>query len=1227
MNNVVQWNCRGLRANYTELQLLMTKFDPLAFCLQELLITDSYNFTNTHYSLYHKIPAPTNDKPTGGVGIMIRKILPHSSIALSTPLQAIACRVSTPQPLTICSVYLPPTSSWNHSDLLSLIAQLPRPILLLGDFNAHSTIWGCTSTDRKGLELEDFLLQSNLCLMNQKCPTYIHPATGSRSSIDLTFCDSNLLLDYSWRVHDDLCGSDHFPIILEKNSDTASQDNQRWKLKEADWPSFSTECSCRLSYDEVCNAEDQIEAFATVLLEIAETTIPKTSTKPRSIRNPWYNETCKSAVAARKVALKNFNSHPNIGNLDNFKLFRAKARRTIKNSKRDSWRSYVSKLTSKTPMKKIWNMVRRISGKNTRAPVSHLKLNGSTIEEPQAIANTLASTISHNSSSDHYSEYFQRIKTKEEKRNLNFQSTNKEAYNQPFSESELQTALHKANDTAVGPDNIHYQMLKHLPAIAIQTLLKIFNNIWITGKFPSSWSEATVIPIPKPGKDTTSPDNYRPIALTSCVCKTFERMINDRLIWYLEHNNLLSEYQSGFRKQRSTTDQLVRLESFIREAFVCREHVVSVFFDLEKAYDTTWKYGIMRDLSNAGLKGRMPVFISNFLANRNFRVRMGSYLSDAFEQEMGVPQGSILSVTLFILKINNIVRCIPKNIRCSLYVDDFVICYRSRSTNSVERQLQSCLYNIQSWADENGFKFSTTKTVCMHFCHQRKPHAEPDLKLYGNTIPVVKETKFLGLILDSKLTFIPHIKYLKDKCIKAMNLLRVVAHTDWGADSATLLKLYRTHIRSKLDYGCIIYGSARGSYLRPLDSIQNAALRTCLGAFRTSPIASVHVEANEFPIALRRDKLALQYILKLASNPNNPAYDCVFRSKFKRQFLKKPKAIPTLGFRMQQHLSDTGINLENIEKFSLSATPPWTMKKPLFNYSLRSMGNKNDIPPHLFQSKFSEQLTKFVGYVRIYTDGSKDGAAVAAAAVTANKVLKKRLPDHASIFSAEAQAILLSLDIADQSGSDKILILSDSLSCLQSIDNRNLQNPLILQISNRIHDLLKSGTELCFMWVPSHVGLSGNSAADASAKDALSLPSTRGAVPYSDFKPLVHSHILSRWQQSWNTKTNNKLHEIQPVIKPPVFYGLPRRDERIIHRLRIGHTYLTHSYLLKREQPPKCTHCQSLLSVEHILLHCTQYASIRRKHFDVGSLQELFDKVSLCSIIDFVKEAGVYYKL
>ena len=136
-------------------------------------------------------------------------------------------------------------------------------------------------------------------------------------------------------------------------------------------------------------------------------------------------------------------------------------------------------------------------------------------------------------------------------------------------------------------------------------------------------------------------------ALTSCVCKVMERMINNRLVCYLERNKIITPTQSGFRKGHSTTDQLVRLETFSREGFIQKQHVTAIFFDLEKAYDTTWKYGIMKDLHDASLRGWLPLFIAGFLSHRKFQVRVYGTYSKLCEQEMGVPQGSILSITPF----------------------------------------------------------------------------------------------------------------------------------------------------------------------------------------------------------------------------------------------------------------------------------------------------------------------------------------------------------------------------------------------------------------------------------------------------------------------------------------------------------------------------------------------------------------------------------------------------
>ena len=168
-------------------------------------------------------------------------------------------------------------------------------------------------------------------------------------------------------------------------------------------------------------------------------------------------------------------------------------------------------------------MVKKISGKQFNCTSTHLtKGDGSKATDRKDIANTLAENFEKNSSSEHYTEKFQRFKVKKERVAHNFRSDNMEVYNELFTMKELKTSLSKAHNTAVGPDDIHYQLLKHLSDESLEVLLRIMNDIWTSGDFPETWHQAIVVPIPKPGKDPTNPTNYRPIALTSCICKTME---------------------------------------------------------------------------------------------------------------------------------------------------------------------------------------------------------------------------------------------------------------------------------------------------------------------------------------------------------------------------------------------------------------------------------------------------------------------------------------------------------------------------------------------------------------------------------------------------------------------------------------------------------------------------------------------------------------------------------
>ena len=388
-----------------------------------------------------------------------------------------------------------------------------------------------------------------------------------------------------------------------------SYDPLHWVFSRADWEQFHDLCLKGITED-ILEEADPLHSFVEIITKAANDSIPRATMIPKK-SNPWFDEECREALKARRVLDKRVQQSRELRGetLSAFRRSQAKARRLFNQKKRQSWTDYVSKLSTDTPIKHVWNRVRKIAGKNVCAPKQYLNgKNGTAITNPKDIANEHAATFTGNSSSAHYSTAFQE---KEEMMKIDFTSHNTEVYNKPFRLRDLRRSITKAKPRAPGPDGIHNNLLKHLPEDTLNILKEILNKIWTSVDFPQQWRAATVIPTLKPNKDHDDQLSYRPIALTSCLCKVLERMINTRFIWYLEKYKILDRSQCGFRKYRSTTDHLVSLERYLRYAFAQRQQAVGLFFDLEKAYETTWQYGILRDLHRIGLRGRLPVLCQN----------------------------------------------------------------------------------------------------------------------------------------------------------------------------------------------------------------------------------------------------------------------------------------------------------------------------------------------------------------------------------------------------------------------------------------------------------------------------------------------------------------------------------------------------------------------------------------------------------------------------------------
>ena len=412
-----------------------------------------------------------------------------------------------------------------------------------------------------------------------------------------------------------------------------------------------------------------------------------------------------------------------------------------------------------------------------------------------------------------------------------------------------------------------------------------------------------------------------------------------------------------------------------------------------------------------------------------------------------------------------------------------------------------------------------------------------------------------------------------------------------------------------------------------LDPIHNQGLRLTLGAFRTSPVASLYVEADEPSLYSRREKLSLQYAIRLAANPSNPAHEVTFPPNYVNLYEQKPKAIKSFGIRISPLLESANIKPQNIEKHFTPNIPAWCMKPPEILFDLHS-GEKSESKPHISKDDFRKMQSRYKNYQQIYTDGSKEDSKVGCAVISDNHSNMQRIPDDSSIFTAEAKAIDLALYfISTCDANNKFIIFSDSLSVLKAMNHTSSKNPQIQKLLEKCHELL-AYKEIALCWIPSHIGIQGNEMVDKQAKASLSLEPTSFKIPFSNFKPSINKYILEEWQTSWNNSIGNKLLDIKPTIGEyqSVVRNI-RREEAVLARLRLGHTRVTHSYLLQGEEHPQCVGCDAPFTVRHFLLECGDFAQVRNNCFHVDNMKELFQDIQIDSIMTFLRQINLFNKI
>ena len=1230
--SIVQWNAQGLRNKKSELLELIHDNCASIVAIQETRLSNDFNLKNPNYNLISK-DGHFNHGQHGGVSLYIHSDVPYREIPLSTPIQAVAAEIRLQFNFSICNIYSSRSHPISKSLLTNILQQLTSPCLIVGDFNAYSSVWHCSGTDTRGRAVEGFLQDNNLVLLNDNSPTRI--GYNSETTIDLSICSPSISLALDWEVLSSPRGSDHCPIIIKLPDTENPSLAPSWSIKRANWEIFSA-CPSWNNLPPTDGDKDLLlDDFYSRLMNACDEGIPK-YTPCKFYPKPWWTPELRVSKQKREHHYQKYRRSRNVEDLYNWKRARAQHKNNVRKAKELSFREKCTTLKYGEPPEKFYRTMKSFKGIKPKS-IHILKENSQTYSSHQQIADKLAQTMAKISSTSNYHDNFLPRKRVVED-NLPDFGNSSQYYNRPISPDEFNFAISNSTDSAPGYDQIYYSMIKNLPPPAKSHLLAIFNKFFLDSFFPEKWEHSIIFPIPKPGKNHYLSDNYRPIALTSCLCKLLEKILNERLHEFLDINKVLTNIQCGGRRGRSTLDHLVRLEAAIRKAFLHREHFISIFFDLERAYDMTWRGGILQDLYDAGLRGLLPKFIAAFLRKRTFCVQVGSTRSTSMIQENGVPQGSVLSVTLFAIKINSIMRNLPENNRltASLFVDDLQVGCRDSDPLIIKRQLQTVLNKLNAWSHNNGFKFSSSKTCVVHFVDSPNPPPSPDLYLGSDCLPYKNHTKFLGLVWDRRLTWRPFINQLRGNCTKLLNLLKTVTSLKWGADQFCCLKIYKTYIRSKIDYGAPVYGSACRTLLSSLEPICREALRLASGAFKSTPVESLHALCGEVTLEERREFLSMRYYCKIKSFLSNPAFTAATRTSDSLLFSNRNIAKP-LSLRVPEYLHKYGLPRFFIQpEFSYPSSnirnPTTSLMRIDFNRDLLEHP-KSTTSHEFYRQAFGLMIEEnYKDYLLIFTDGSRSAAGVGSAYYSSSSSASASLPRYASIFSAELHALYMAVSAVQSSFVRKCLVLSDSCSVLLSLANPRSRHPIVRKLIHLVDTIRRSRREIKFCWIPSHVGILGNERADQAAVRASKRAPELIPIYYGDCYRTIHAAYTKFTSAKW-TQSRTKLHEVFDVLENIIYdSSLTRREQVVLNRLRLGHCLFSHQYLMESDPSPECAYCHSeIMSVKHVMTSCPSLRWARSTFMpDVFSGLEsvniekvLGNKCNVSSIFDFMSNIGL----
>lgn len=594
-----------------------------------------------------------------------------------------------------------------------------------------------------------------------------------------------------------------------------------------------------------------------------------------------------AVLADQRDALRKQNpSEPKIRDLN------IKINELVNQKKREKWLDYLKEASFNNSSKNLWNTLKTLTkGKSIRNnnPISFDNI-------PEYNNKKCASKFNKqfNVHPDKYD-----VQKRNTKRKFNNYSRLNKTMNDhsviTINDDETSSVIKKIkNSKAMGPDGISAIMLKNIGQQAIKYLTNVLNMSLSSLIIPDIWKVAKIIPLPKPGKDLNKATSFRPISLLSPIAKLLEALI----LPHINENITLEEHQHGFRKNRSTTTALHIMQDQISRGINQERpcaRTVMVALDLSKAFDTISTEILLKDIHDSNVSPKIKRWINGYLSGRLTYVEFRGTKSKYRRMKQGVPQGGVLSPTLFNLYMSKLPK--PKeDLTLITYADDCTILATGTNIKDLCKKINRYLTVINNWMLDRKLILSVEKSTASLFTSWTKEvNTKLNIKINNTSLPTIKNPKILGVTLDSMLTFNTHAKITANKVKNRNNAIKVLGGTSWGKDKETIITAYKTLSRSIINYAAPIWSPhLSDTHWKTLQATQNAALRTATGCHRITQEDHLHFECKILPVQKHNKLLAQQYLLRCRTS-QHPCNNIVQQPPPVRSIRKYLKEDPTLA--------------------------------------------------------------------------------------------------------------------------------------------------------------------------------------------------------------------------------------------------------------------------------------------------------------------------------------------